>query len=130
MNEFPEKISIEGTSDTPQVILDKENGIFKIVGISLPTNIFEFYNPIVNWLLKYSESPNEETNFEFKFSYLNSSSSKIISDIMQILKTIIEKNKKLQIIWRHNHEDDEIKEMGIDYAASLDLPVSVVDDGI
>ena len=130
MNEPLEKLIIASTTDTPSVTLDKENGIFEIKGISLPANIFGFYNPIINWLIKYSENPNEETKFEFKFSYLNSSSAKIVSEIMTILKRIEEKNKKVDIVWRYKHEDFEIKEMGVEFSDTLNLPVNVIDDGI
>jgi hypothetical protein len=51
-----EIISLEGTEDTPKIILDSKNGIFEISGRSLPEDTAEFYQPVLEWLDKYAES--------------------------------------------------------------------------
>ncbi len=56
-----EVIKIKGSDDTPNVILDAANGIFEISGRSLPEDVAAFYEPIIDWLDEYAESPNEKT---------------------------------------------------------------------
>ena len=99
-------INIQGTDDTPSVILDKANGKFEISGRSLPEDVNMFYEPILDWLDKYCEDPNDQTEFAFKLEYFNTASSKIILDILLKLEEIMEKGKEVVIKW-HYHEDEE-----------------------
>ncbi len=50
-----EILNLEGTEDTPKIILDKKNGIFEISGRSLPEDSAEFYRPVLEWIEKYGE---------------------------------------------------------------------------
>ena len=49
-------LNLEGTEDTPKIILDKSNGIFEISGRSLPEDSAEFFQPVLDWLKSYEES--------------------------------------------------------------------------
>ena len=84
-----ETITREGTEDTPKVVLDPSAGTFEISGRSLPEDVNEFYEPILNWLEEYTENPNNETYFVFKLEYFNTASSKMILDIFLKLEEII-----------------------------------------
>ena len=74
-----EVIKIKGTDDTPNVILDKENGLFEISGRSLPEDVTTFYEPILNWLDDYQEEANAKTVFSFKLVYFNAGKIKEFS---------------------------------------------------
>ena len=45
-----EKLIIEETEDTPEIILDPEQNIFKISKISVPENALDFYKPVLEWI--------------------------------------------------------------------------------
>ncbi|MBQ5540037.1 MAG: SiaC family regulatory phosphoprotein, partial [Bacteroidales bacterium] len=66
----------EPTIDTPRVVLDAESGVFEISQMSLPEDAVDFYAPIINWLMEYSENPQKETVFNMKLEYFNTASSK------------------------------------------------------
>jgi len=114
---------IQGTSDTPYVCFDKENNTFEISGISLPPNVFEFYNDVFAWIDLYLENPNEETHLNFKFDYLNSASTKIILNIIQKFEVLLNKGYKVYVTWFYQKGDYEMKEMGEDFADSTIIPV-------
>ena len=63
-----EKFIREETEDTPEIIFDPENGVFKISKISVPENALEFYAPVLEWIKQYSEEPNIQTKFDFDLS--------------------------------------------------------------
>ena len=90
-----EILNLEGTEDTPKIMLDKGNGIFEISGRSLPEDSAEFYRPILDWIERYGESPNPTTEFVFKLEYFNTASSKLILDVLSALEDI----KGMKIIW-------------------------------
>ncbi len=60
-----ETIKIQGTEDTPRIILDAEKELLEISGRSLPEDVSAFYEPVLNWLNEYAENPNDKTIFNF-----------------------------------------------------------------
>jgi len=117
-----EVINIQGTDDTPNVILDKENGKFEISGRSLPEDVNVFYEPIMNWIDGYSESPNELTEFNFKLEYFNTASSKIILDILLKFEEIVEGGNNVKILWCYHEEEEDMLEAGEEYADIVEIP--------
>src|SRR4051812_32584391 len=83
-----EILNLEGTEDTPKIILDKKNGIFEISGRSLPEDSAEFYRPVLEWIEKYGSEPNGTTDFVFKLEYFNTASSKLIFNVLPALEDI------------------------------------------
>ena len=111
-------INLKGSEDTPNIILDKSNGLFEISGRSMPEDSAEFYSPIIEWLKTYSEIPNETTNFVFKLEYFNTSSSKLILDILTILEVI----NNTTIHWHFQQEDEDMEGAGEEFSELVDLP--------
>jgi hypothetical protein len=113
-----EIISLEGTEDTPKIILDSKNGIFEISGRSLPEDSAEFYAPILEWLDTYSESPNAETKFVFKLEYFNTASSKLILDILSKLEDV----DNTTILWYFHEDDEDMEEAGEEFSELVEIP--------
>jgi hypothetical protein len=112
----------ESMIDTPGIILDKENNVFEIWGRSLPENVMVFYRPILEWLNNYANDPNPETIVNMKFIYFNSSTSKVIADILLILERMIKEQKKVKVYWHYIEDDDDMHEAGQDYADIFLVP--------
>jgi hypothetical protein len=112
---------ITGTDECPDVILDKENTVFRFSGKSLPENVIEFYSPIVQWLKEYAEDPLEKTVLEISLYYFNTASSKMLLDIFTILENMNNQGKKTSIDWYYPEYDDEMKEAGIEYSEIVDI---------
>jgi len=121
-----EVIKIKGTDDTPSVILDKENEIFEISGRSLPEDVTSFYEPILNWLDEYAESPNSKTVFSFKLVYFNTASSKLLLDILMKLEEMYENGNDILIKWYYPEDDEDMEEAGEEYADIVDIPFEQV----
>jgi hypothetical protein len=117
-----ETLYIEGTDETPRIMLDDKKGIFEISGRSLPEDAAEFYQPIFDWLRKYLQAPNDETNFVFKLDYFNTASSKFIQDILAVL----EKSKGVRITWCYQEDDEDLEESGRNFAELVELPFEFV----
>lgn len=117
-----ETIKIQGTEDTPKIILDAENEIMEISGRSLPEDVAVFYEPVLNWLKEYGENPNEHTIFHFRLTYFNTASSKLLLDILMILEELKEKGNDVLIKWHYPEEDEDMEEAGDEYADIVDVP--------
>ena len=101
-----ETIKIQGTEDTPKIILDAENDILEISGRSLPEDVSSFYEPVLNWLNEYAENPKNKTIFNFKLTYFNTASSKLLLDILMKLEEMHEKGQDVLIRWHFPEDDD------------------------
>lgn len=111
-----EVLNYEGTEDTPKVVLDKANGHFEISGRSLPEDSAEFYQPILDWLSEYANSPNDETPFIFKLEYFNTASSKLILDVLSRLETI----DGASVVWYYHEDDEDMFEAGEEFDDLVD----------
>ncbi len=110
------------------VYFDKYTGRFEIKGVSLPANIFEFYHPLINWMENYCKNPNNETQLELKFDYLNSSSTKMILNLISSLEVISRDGGKVTVTWYYDSGDIEMKEMGEEFASNCNLPFNIIGD--
>lgn len=115
-----EVLHIEGTEDTPEVLLDSGNNTFSISGRSFPENAIEFYEPIFAWLQKYAEEVEKDMEFEFSMEYFNTSSSKQIAKIFLLLEKINE-NVFVQVIWKYKKEDSDMMASGMRFSKLLNL---------
>jgi hypothetical protein len=121
-----ETIKIQGTEDTPKIMLDAENDIFEISGRSLPEDVSSFYEPVLNWLNEYAESPKDKTVFNFKLTYFNTASSKLLLDILMKLEEMHEKGQDVLIRWHYPEDDEDMAEAGEEYADIVDVPFEQV----
>lgn len=113
-------LNLEGTSDTPKIILDKANKIFEISGRSLPEDSVEFYRPVLEWIANYAKEANPVTEFVFKLEYFNTSSSKLILDILSALEEI----EGMKIEWCYSEDDEDMEEAGKEFSELVEVPFS------
>jgi hypothetical protein len=113
-----EELFIAETQDTPQINFNRHTGIFEISGRSLPEDTVDFYTPVLNWLEQYGKSPNPKTDFHIRLEYFNTASSKMILDLLHVLKGI----SGTQVTWHYYEDDEAIDEAGHEYAEQVDIP--------
>jgi hypothetical protein len=117
-------LNIEPTSFTPGVKFDPSAGELVIKGRSITENASEFYNPLIDWAKAYSENPAGSTTVDVYFEYLNTSSSKSLMHLFNVLSTI--SGKKVSINWHHKKDDEAMKEAGEDFNTIVNLPFNIV----
>lgn len=113
-----EVLNIEGTEDTPKIMLDKGNGIFEISGRSLPEDCAEFYKPVLEWIGNYAKEANASTEFVFNLEYFNTASSKLILDVLFALDEI----EGTTIHWHYEENDEDMMEAGEEYRDLVEIP--------
>jgi hypothetical protein len=114
------KLELRETITTPHVLLDSDTGVIKIEGRSIPENVIDFYQPIINWIEKYTLDPNKVTTVHFKLEYFNTSSSKRLFDIMKKVEAIASLEGKTAVVnWYYEEDDEDIYFAGNDYKALI-----------
>jgi hypothetical protein len=83
-------IFIESTSKTPQVDFNCLTGDLILLGKSIPENAAKVYEPVLNWVTKYTHNARPTTNVRINFEYFNTSSSLWLAKIFKVLVRINE----------------------------------------
>ena len=118
-----DNIVMQGTKDTPEVFFDFNNGIFSMKGRSLSENSFAFFSPIFSNTEAYFKTPQAvNTTFELKFEYLNSSSFKLVVDLLLLAKKMSSPEKKVIVKWVYEADDEDILSLGQETARITGLP--------
>ncbi|MBQ5453523.1 MAG: DUF1987 domain-containing protein [Bacteroidales bacterium] len=115
----------EPTIDTPRVVLDAESGVFEISQMSLPEDAVDFYAPIINWLMEYSENPQKETVFNMKLEYFNTASSKQLIQILLLLGNLKGKTD-IKVNWYYKEIDEDMQALGEEYSQIINLPFNLI----
>ncbi|HDP55420.1 MAG TPA: DUF1987 domain-containing protein [Bacteroidetes bacterium] len=120
-------LSIKGTSQYPEVLLNKKKGSLEFSGNSLPEDAKGFFEPIIDWINDYIQSPCEQTTISFRMIYYNTPSSKII---FQLLKKFegIQKNEQSKVLvhWYYADDDIDMREAGGDYSENVKIPFKLI----
>ena len=120
-------MNIEGTENTPKVVLSVEDRYILLEGESRPEDVRLFYAPILDWIktdLKSTLSNGTELQItaEFKLEYFNSASSKYILDILEELKELqVEYGTTLSINWFYEEPDEDMKEAGEEFSMLTEI---------
>jgi hypothetical protein len=121
-----EALKIAGTEDSPHITLDLDASIMEISGRSLPEDVNTFYEPVLSWIEEYSKNPLDSTVFNFKLSYFNTASSKVILDILTQFEEMIEEGHRVLVRWHYPDEDEDMMEAGEEYADMVEVPFEMV----
>lgn len=122
-----EIINIKGTEDTPSVLLDKDKGIFEISGRSLPEDVTQFYQPVLDWIDAYAGEPNDKTDVMFKLEYFNTASSKVLLDVLLKFEEINDEHGNVTIKWHYHEDEEDMKEAGEEYEDIVTVPFEYVE---
>ena len=112
--------------DTPEIQFDPDAGKFRIEGESYPENAMEFYRPVIESLNTFVANHDLELEVNFKMMYFNSSSSKCLLDIFDILEEFSGRGNQVIVNWYFQEDDEDIRESGEDFAEDLDLEFNLI----
>ncbi len=118
--------TIEKKEDTPEVLVDFENGTIKFTGKLLPEDSIAFFAPIDEQIKKYTESAKQNTTVDLKLEYMNSSSQKRMIDLLSLLQSLTQNGIKVNINWHYPEDDDDLLDEGKDLMRMLDKPINII----
>jgi hypothetical protein len=130
-----ENLVIEETEFTPAISLNAETRIFSFTGVSRPENVLSFYQPVFDWLSVYEKevlSKIEEAfnavplKMIFHFSYFNSSSSKMILQILEFFVVQREKGINVEVDYYYDDGDDQMEEDGEELSEVMGIPFNFI----
>jgi len=116
-----EQLDIPQTSSTPLISFDAATQIMLIAGESYPENSFAFYGPVLAWMKQYVQS-NGNLTLDITITYMNSSSTKCMLDLLDILEETSGRGFKVQVIWRHDPENPRSLELAEEFCEEVTFP--------
>lgn len=116
-----ESLIIPETDKTLRVELNP-NGTISFSGKSFPPDVLTFFQPIIDWVNEYLKNPGNETKVICKLEYLNTSSSKLMLDVLMRLKKLESEGKKASIEWYYDIDDEDLKDTGSDFSDITGIP--------
>jgi hypothetical protein len=117
-----QSLIISKTKSTPAVSFEKQTGTFIISGRSLPENVVNFYQPVIEWLELYFQDPNKITLLIFELEFFNTASSKIFIYIFKLLNKAFHVGHQISVEWRYMADDTDSLEAGMDYSSLVQVP--------
>ncbi|MDY6802013.1 MAG: DUF1987 domain-containing protein [Bacteroidota bacterium] len=123
-----DNITLKSSPDTPyfpEVNFDADTGICEISGESYMEETYKFYLPLVNWIKEYIKNTNNKIELIIKLIYLNTSSTKCILDMLEVLKEYKDKGGDVKVIWYYDTEDpdmvDEVEDFEVESGIKIEL---------
>ncbi|MNK02275.1 hypothetical protein D3C87_200960 [compost metagenome] len=113
---------IQATAQTPLVNLDPVSGIMEIRGRSIPDDPEAFWGVVLTWFDNYMANPNDETLVRIDLEYFNITSSKRILFLLYKLNELVDSGKKAKVEWYYRQSDEDMYEVGQDYAFMVHVP--------
>jgi hypothetical protein len=112
-----DNLLISSTETTPEVNFYASQNKALMRGESYPENAAEFYARVIEWLTNYVENMKEDDLFDFllHLTYFNSSSSKVLLDIFDLLDEAGENGNKIVIHWLYDKGNETLQEYGEEF---------------
>ena len=131
-----QKLFIQSTKTSPEVLLSPTENIFHIKGNSMPEDVRAIYYPVTDWIrtfvgdLLIDSSAYTLVNplvFKLDLVYFNSSSAKFLFDIFTELKRLRKSGIPFRIEWYYEHEDQEMKDAGLDMSSMSEIEFTLIE---
>lgn len=120
-----EALNIKGSEDTPEIKLDKTLGVFLIAGNSFCDDPFAVFTPVFKWLEGYARNPNPTTHMDIRLNYINTPSSKQITDILFMLEKIKDQTE-IVVHWYYDSMDEDMEFEGEAIQSMVAIPVELI----
>jgi hypothetical protein len=118
--------TIQQTVSTPLVSYEPGGRVLAISGESYPENSFEFYAPIAQWVKAALADP-EGLTLDINVSYMNSSSTKCMLDLLDLFEDAYGRGAAVSITWRYDRENPRSLDLAEEFKEEVTLPFANVE---
>ena len=114
-------LELPATDTTPKVVFNPAGPVLRFEGESYPENVSSFFGPVHAWLKEYlATGPNFRV--ELAFTYLNTSSTKAVLDLLLALEEFHRAGGKVSVTWFYQPGIEVMQEAGEEFGLDLTLP--------
>lgn len=117
-----EIIDIKAEKSIPRVYMNADKNEVFIEGKSYMENPKVFYEPILLWMKTYLSNLNQSSILVLKIDYLNTSSTKMIMDVLDLWERAFKEGKAVSINWYYDPQNDFGLDTGEEYKEDYSIP--------
>ena len=122
-----ERLHIERTDVSPEIIFDMEKMIFSISGRSMPENSEGFYEPVLNWIRDNFKDSDAEAVFDINLDYYNTGSFIRLMGLFNVLGDMNAEGKKFSVRWICEAEDEDNIADGESFKEVVKVPFHIIE---
>lgn len=113
------------TTKTPEIRFET-NGNLLIKGISIPENVNDFYPQVFLWMEEFGNNLTDTVILTLEIDYMNTSSAKVILQLLKKAVTYSSPKTKLKLIWKYHEDEEDMRDLGEDLQAYIDFDFDFV----
>lgn len=111
----------------PEVFFNAETGVCEISGESYMEEAYKFYLPLINWIKEFVLNEKKQLTLNVKLIYFNTSSSRLILDILDILKKFRDDGNEIKVNWYYDPEDPDVKDEVEDFEIESGMDIELIE---
>ncbi len=111
----------------PEVCFNADTGICEISGESYMEEAYKFYLPLINWIKEFVLNEKKPLTVNIKLVYFNTSSSRLILDILDILKKFRDDGNEIKVNWYYDPEDPDVKDEVEDFEIESGMDIELME---
>ena len=115
---------IPGTTDSPLVKLDNENGSIEIEGKSTLSDPLSFYSDLLKQINNVHQNKLQTVNI--RLSYINTGSTKWMLFLIKQLEKMAAPFNAMVVNWYYEEDDESMEMTGQDYQSLLKVPFNLI----
>lgn len=109
----------------PTIKFNAETGVCEIEGESYMEEAYKFYLPLINWIKEFTEKEKRKIYFNVKLRYFNTSTSKCLLDMFELLKKYTNEGGEVEITWYYDPEDPDMIDEINDFEREAELDFNI-----
>jgi hypothetical protein len=109
----------------PSVSFDASSGLCEISGESYMEEAYKFYLPLINWIKQYTEEEKGKIDLQIKLIYFNTSTSKCLLDIFELLNKYQQQGGQIEVTWYYDEDDPDMVDEVKDFEKEAELRFNI-----
>lgn len=122
-----ERLLLKDSKSTPFVDFNADKDMLIIKGQSYPEDAFSFFKPLLEWLKEYLKGKaGQDVGVEVTLTYTNTSSSKCIMMLLDLLEAAADQGVNVKLKWICNQQNEYEQEFAEEFKEDYSFPFEIV----
>ena len=118
-------LDIPMTSSSPQIRYNPDTMTLSMHGESYPENSFEFFDPVLAFVREIL-AENTTLLFDIDVSYMNSSSTKCVLDLLDLMEEAAAKGNAVSVQWQYDVDNPRALDLAEEFREEVTFPFNLV----
>jgi hypothetical protein len=112
----------------PSVNFNAGTGICEIKGESYMEETYRFFEPLISWIKQYITEVKKPLTMNFKLHYFNTNSSRLILDLLDVIRNYRDNGGKVSVNWYYDSKDPDMVEEVEDFKLESGIEISLIEN--